>query len=288
MRDSNGDSWGKFSVSSALPNHRKKHAVRALALLCVLSGLAGVVSLGWRRPDGMTTVALPVTAIKAGTALKSDMFESIEIKSVEAISDPVTRANQISGRYAKIDLPAQVQVSLRSLMDPPNEGALNVSSGSRAVTLDVDEVSSIEGYALPGTRVDVALTYNEGQMLASKIVVQNALVLSFGGDTTSVGNIKLSGRGRTSSRTLTLQASAADVLRITTAKQLGKLSLYMRAAGDDQAPKTLEFSELELRGNKQVIKNETCRNGRIKSKGREYNLNCDGGIDEVVVPSEAL
>jgi pilus assembly protein CpaB len=111
--------------------------------------------------------------------------------------------------------------------------------GTRAASIGVDEVSGVSGLIWPGDRVDVILTQNMdkassvGMRVVSEAVLQDARVIAVDqdiaraaqtqGPTTSVGHI---------ARTVTLQISPKDSDRLAVARQLGHLSLAVRAMSD--------------------------------------------------------
>jgi pilus assembly protein CpaB len=55
-----------------------------------------------------------------------------------------------------------------------------ISEGMRAVSVRVDEVISIAGFVLPGTRVDILVTLDQGESPVTRIILQNIGVLTAG------------------------------------------------------------------------------------------------------------
>lgn len=194
-------------------------------------------------------------------------------------------------QYAKIDLPAGIPLQREHLTAQPALATLPVTPGNRAVTIEVDATSGLEGLALPGTRVDVVLTYMKDGQLTSKIIVQNAIVLSSGGDTTAVSNKEDVGkRVSTPARTVTLDVSTRDALEISTARQLGRLGLTMRAGGDNNLAPDLEVNADQVGGGTlkkkpvEKVVSSTCTRGHYRINGKEFQLNCDGTSIQVQDP----
>jgi len=205
----------------------------------------------------------------------------------EAIRD----ISELQNLYAKVDLSPGVPIQRMHLSREGLLSSLALTPRNRAVSIEVDETAGLEGHALPGTKVDVVLTFQEEGQLISKVIVQNARVLSYGGDTsTAADRSELAGgemRGRRTSRTITLDVSPKDALQITTARQLGRLSLIMRSADDDTGSPILEIDQADLAQNKQVKRNpNSCKSGRMKMGDREYVVDCDGSISQVMDPNE--
>ncbi|MCB0336449.1 MAG: Flp pilus assembly protein CpaB, partial [Bdellovibrionales bacterium] len=154
-----------------------------------------------------------------------------------------------------------------------------------AVTIEIDSQSSVEGWARPGTKVDVTLTYMSNQELTSKVIVQNARVLSYGGDATLVTDHfgSLNRKSVKPGSTITLEVSPGDALKIQTSKQLGSLSLLMRAPEDDKAAAVTEVDRNLIDGAKAKIEPQvkTCKRGKMRLEGKEYIIDCDGSIAQL-------
>jgi len=197
---------------------------------------------------------------------------------------------ELAGMYAKTDLPAGIPVQRTHLTDTPTAAVLPVTPGNRAVTIDVDATSGLEGLALPGTRVDVVLTYSQEGELTSKVVVQNARVLSLGGNTEPFNQPSAIDGRRAAARpakTVTLDVTPKDALTIRTGSQLGRLSLVMRSTDDTNASATTEVTANDVGGvvSSKPAKPQSitpgCTKGFYKINGQEFQLNCDGSRFEM-------
>lgn len=187
---------------------------------------------------------------------------------------------EVKELYAKYDLPANVPLTRDQFTNQPGQSTLPVTPGNRAVTIEVDNTSGLEGLALPGTRVDVVLTYSKDGELTSKVIVQNARVLASGGDTKTVSERPTFERTvSTAARSTTLDVSTSDALKISTARQLGRLSLMMRANEDTAVSPSTEMNQNDIGQSKEVKEKRTaitCVKGHYKIGGKEWQLNCDG------------
>ncbi|MBP3946759.1 Flp pilus assembly protein CpaB [Psychrobacter sp. K31L] len=105
-------------------------------------------------------------------------------------------------------------------------------SGRRALTIPVDDQSSISSMLNPNDHIDLILTYQKlGNVIAAPLM-QNVRVLATG-DSVSVdssyGESSDYGDGYS---TITLDLSIDDVSRVTTALELGRLSAVLRNPND--------------------------------------------------------
>jgi len=140
-----------------------------------------------------------------------------------------------------------------------NHYSLPVTEGFRAVSFEVDAASSIEGHALPGSRVDVFLTYiDTDKDLKSKLLIQNAKVLSYGGSTQTLASMTLE-HVRTPQKSITIEVETSDALAIVTATKMGKLNLALRSPEDTTIlPEMTSEADHFLRKQHQKRKFEFC------------------------------
>jgi len=104
-----------------------------------------------------------------------------------------------------------------------------LASGRRAVTVPIDEVSSISGMVQPGDLIDLMLTIRRGARDLTFVLQQSVPVLATG---TQVEQGQTSEAGRRSFTTLTLDTTPEDAKRVIAAREVGKLTALLRAPGD--------------------------------------------------------
>ena len=235
---------------------------------------------------GSVTLYAPVSTIKVGQQLTAADFHEVYWPRNAVPADAITDLAAVAGRYSGAELQKgeplkQAQLAGEAL----KTDTLDITPGMRAVTIEVNAKRGLEGWALPGTRVDVVLTYvTEGQ-LTSKIAVENAKVLSTGGDSTNVNERLGVRRSRVSaSPTVTIEVTPKDALKIETAQQLGTLSLHMRAPDDNKASGIESYGRNDLENTKSdntEKKKPTCKRGKMKIGGKDYIVDCDGGLTPI-------
>ncbi|MCB0346315.1 MAG: Flp pilus assembly protein CpaB [Bdellovibrionales bacterium] len=131
---------------------------------------------------------------------------------------------------------AQTAGTDRTTTQPPQSTpgsavSASIPQGYRAVTIEVDSVSGVEGFAQPGTSVDTVVSYIDPATGQRKAVVasQNAKVLSVGGETAGNGSAYSAQRGK---KTVTLAVPVQEALKIDTARKMGAVSLLQRSNSD--------------------------------------------------------
>lgn len=240
------------------------------------------------------TVALiaPERLIRSGSKLSEMRFKEVYWPRNEVPQEAVRDASELVDYYAKEDLRPGIPIRRSSLTTEIAKISLPLTPGMRAVSIEVDATSSLEGHALPGTRVDIVLTHHgDDQKLVSKVIVQNARVLSAGGDITplrdrspiekAVPNVV---------KTITLEVSTEDALKIQTARQMGRLSLIMRATDDNKSVEKIDMPQEEVIDGSRARgrgRNVVCQNrGKMRMGGKEYIIDCEGNINQIVDPNE--
>lgn len=244
---------------------------------------------------GMVTLYAPERLIPRNSQLSADKFQFKEIywPRNDVPEGAIRDLSECIGMYAKEDLRPGLPIQRTALSTESSHFSLPVTPGMRAVSIEVDATSGLEGHALPGSHVDVVLTYqDEDNKLVSQVVVENARVLSAGGDTTPMDERSPVERAATNmARTITLEVTLEDALTIQTARQKGRLSLIMRSAGDNKPAPSGPVGEGDIakRGGitKKPAKDVTCQDkGKMRMGGREFVITCDGRIVPLEDPSE--
>lgn len=230
---------------------------------------------------GNITTYVTTRYIKAGTLISEHDFQEQYWPRLTSPAGAVRTLDALLGKYAKIDIPSGEAIRVENLVNEKRFVSLPITPGMRAVTIDVDSQSSLEGWAQPGTKVDVTLTYVQGEGLTSKVIVQNAKVLSYAGDSRSIqerfgsaysGSVEVG-------KTITLEVSPGDALKIQTSKKIGSLSLLMRAPEDDRSARVLEVDRnaIDNTFNQEKISKE-CRKGNVRIGDQSFIVDCDGRI----------
>ena len=233
----------------------------------------------------MSDVLIPVRQIQAGESLTPELFAK-EKRPAAALSDSVVRdLAEINGQFAKIAMMAQLPVHRDQVTSvrPTNILTAKIQDGYRAVTINVDARSSVEGWARPGARVDVLWATRVNNQPAVKVIVENAEVLS--AERQTVTNPR---DGGIVPSTVTLLVSSADAAKIQLASSTGTLSMSLR--GDNDSGRGTSAGSItvdDLLGSAKSLQKKTYGN-TVKIDGQEWFLE-DGQlipVPEVVKSKE--
>ena len=123
-----------------------------------------------------------------------------------------------------------------------------ITPGMRATTIRMNDVNGVSGFVLPGDRVDILLTRNQGGSRKSKtglttdIFLQNMKVLGIAQDANENRNKPMV------VRTVTLETTPLQAQKLTLAQKVGTLSLALRNVTNDEAetPQTVSLRDLRI------------------------------------------
>lgn len=181
-------------------------------------------------PIPMVNVLVPAQEIEAGKLLDPVMFRVIEKPAIAVSEDSVRSFEEIKGLYPRSILAANQPLvkDLFTAVRPPNQVSAKIPVGFRAVTINVNATTAVEGWANPGASVDVHWISNITGEQTATLLVQNAKVLSAERQVEGQ-NV---GPGAVVPTTVTMLVSEKDAQKISLASTSGQLVLHLRGATD--------------------------------------------------------
>lgn len=219
---------------------KNKRAIIMMAV-AVLFGLAAVVlaSQWLRRQSAVTTRQVVVTsaAVTQGQTLAKEMLKLVD-KPIDKVPEgSYTEIDKLINRMTKENLLAG-EVVVESKLAPKEAGlSAVITKGSRALTVRVNDVIGVAGFALPGNYVDIIVSTQKDapngehkpELNVSKIVLERILVLAVAQDL---------GRDESKPRVVnavTLEVTPAQAELLDLARSVGTLSLALRNQFDQFA-----------------------------------------------------
>lgn len=231
---------------------------------------------------GVVSLLAPDRQIRAGTKLSEISLKEVFWPRNQVPNEAIRDRAELRDFYAVVDIPEGMPIQRSHLTREFQNVGLPLTPGNRAVSIEIDQTSGIEGWALPGSRVDIVLTFMSAGELTTKVIVQNARVLSLGGQRAEDMQPRVRGMLRDIKKTITLDVSQQDALTMTTAKEMGRLTLLMRSPDDnkpvqiDELPKNNISNESVKKGS-----DRSCTRGSMKIDGKEYVIDCDSNLQRV-------
>lgn len=223
------------------------HKSRSLLIIGValfLALAAVLVAAKWMTEQSATAgakVAIAAADIGQGVRLSKDNVQLIEWPAGALPPGAISDLKQLENRVTRTDIGRGEAVLETKLAPPGTTGGLSavVAAGKRAMTVRVNDVVGVAGFALPGNYVDILvnLQASGGDMAAreqsiSKIVLERILVLAVAQE---------SNRDDTKPKVVnavTLELTPDQVEKLDLARSIGSLSLVLRNQVDPEPANT--------------------------------------------------
>lgn len=192
-----------------------------------------------------------------------------------------TPAEALEGRTRRAVAKGEPMLKAAMIDDKQsNFVAASLSSGHRAVAINVNAQSSVAGFVTPGDRVDVVLTYDVKlpsdeelrkaampviNRLAAETILENVRVLASDQQIDRKEQIKVG-------KTVTLEVTPQQAEILILAGRMGTLSLMLRSIGDTSpAQEAAITTDMRVSGvMREILKGEN-KSGRLSQVVRIYS-----------------
>lgn len=232
---------------------KNKRAFIVMAVAVVFGMAAVVFASRWLlRQPGNTNGHIVVAAadISLGQRLTPEMFKLADWPADSVPKGAFTDPQKLGGRVLKSNLLMGEPVSEAKLAPAGTLGGLSalISEGKRAITVRVNDVIGVAGFALPGNYVDIIVSTQKEAVSGaearaqsiSKIVLERILVLAVAQEVN---------RDETKPKVVnavTLEVTPEQAEKLDLARSVGSLSLALRNQVDPQSALTEGATKLTL------------------------------------------
>jgi pilus assembly protein CpaB len=213
-----------------------KRISTALVIALLVSGLFTFwLSKRIAKPNHVAAVSRQMyvaaaKALDAGELLKPASLHLVELSTSAPLLGGYTKIEDVAGRTVLYPLSKDEPILDRHLAAPGSVGlTANIPSGMRAISVRSDEVVGVAGFLLPGTHVDVLVTYHSDKSQESRTatVLQDVGILAAG------QQIHPDPEGKpTSVNVVTLLLKPEDAERVVLATSLGAIHFVLRNGAD--------------------------------------------------------
>jgi pilus assembly protein CpaB len=233
-------------------------AVGLLFLALVIGLAAAVYAAGWVSQQGSIAsnkVVVAVVDIELGSKIAPQMLSTADWPSGSVPAGTFKEIKDLQDRVVKVGVLRGEAILDGKLAPPGTKGGLSavIAEGKRAMTVRVNDVVGVAGFALPGNYVDVMVNAQqdkskgeEGKQI-SKTVLEHVLVLAVAQE---------SGRDDTKPKVVsavTLELSLEDSEKLDLARSVGTLSLVLRNQVDKKTVATAGITKNQLFGEKETL-----------------------------------
>lgn len=191
-------------------------------------------------------VVIAKADIPLGTKITPEQVNVVKYSLANIPEGAITKREAVVDRVAVTDIANKMPIIARHLAAPDSPAGLPgvLPPGMRAVSVRVDEASSVAGFALAGNYVDVMVIIQPQASEAkpvSKVILQSIRVLATG------QQMQQRNDGKPSLvNTVTLLVTPAQAERLKLAESEGKLQLSIRNSTDQLTDKTQGATRRDL------------------------------------------
>ncbi len=208
-----------------------RRALMMMALAIVLGLVAVTLASHWllrQTPASANKIIVAATDVNLGQRLTPEMLKAIDWPADSLPRGAIGDGSKLVGRVLKTSVLRDEPLSEAKLAPAGTLGGLSalISEGKRAITVRVNDVVGVAGFALPGNFVDILVNTQAAasgsENAISKIVLERILVLAVAQEV---------GRDETRPRVVnavTLEVTPAQAEYIDLARSVGTLSLVLR------------------------------------------------------------
>lgn len=229
--------------------------IKALALLflAVLIGLAAAVyaaNMASKQTVASNKVVVAAVDIDLGGRITPQMLTTMDWPAGSVPAGAFSDIKALEERVVKVGVMKGEAVTERKLAPPGSKGGLSavIAEGKRAMTVRVNDVVGVAGFALPGNYVDVMVNAQQDKGAGgrdenrqiSKTVLEHVLVLAVAQE---------ANRDDTKPRVVsavTLELSPEDSEKLDLARSVGTLSLVLRNQIDKETVATQGITKSQL------------------------------------------
>ena len=217
---------------------KNRRALLMMALAIVFGLVAVALASRWllrQSPGAGNKIVVAATDVSLGQRLTPEMLKQIDWPADSLPRGALRDGSKLAGRVLKTSVLRDEPLSEAKLAPAGTLGGLSalIAEGKRAITVRVNDVVGVAGFALPGNFVDIIVNTQAHESAISKIVLERILVLAVAQEV---------GRDETKPRVVnavTLEVTPAQAENLDLARSVGTLSLVLRNQVDPQ-PGTTE------------------------------------------------
>jgi len=179
-------------------------------------------------------VVVAKSDISPRTKIREEMLELKEIPQNDLPSGAITDKAEIIDLPAKITILAGDVITSRKLYKNSSQSGFvgTIPPDCRAISIHVNDVTGVAGFAKPGDYVDLLLVENDSTSATTNVILQNVLLLSIN-QTMDRDEVEKEGDGKAAIDTpsiVTVAVRPHEALKLVSASKLGDIYLMLRPA----------------------------------------------------------
>jgi pilus assembly protein CpaB len=195
---------------------------------------------------GLQPVVVTTADLTYGMKLAPEMLRVVRYPKDAVPAGAFSSVDSVAGQTTKVFLGAREPVTATKLSSRGGGLSMLVRPAMRAASVQVNQVSGVSGFVLPGDRVDVLVTVEprggDRDETVTRTILQNVEVLAAGQKTEQESNKPITVQA------VTLLVDPRGAEQIALAMHQGEISLALRNPEDQDTVKTSSYSTRQMLG----------------------------------------
>jgi pilus assembly protein CpaB len=195
--------------------------------------------------NNMRDVVVTASDLTFGVKLEKTMLRVVKYPKESVPFGAFSTVDSVAGQTTKVFMSAREPVTALKLSSRGGGLSMLVRPTMRAASLEVNQVSGVSGFVLPGDRVDVLVTVDRVTNVEdafTQTILQNIEVLAAGQKTQQQDNKPITVQA------VTLLVDPQGAEQIAHAQSQGTITLVLRNPEDQDTTKVESFTTAELQG----------------------------------------
>jgi len=181
----------------------------------------------------MTSVVVAKLNIHPRTIIQENMLQMKELPAELVPEGAIRNFSEVQGVQVKVSIFAGDVLTVQKVFsESSDEGfAGTIPADCRAVSISVNDLTGVAGFAKPGDHVDLLLVEKGQYSATTNILLQNVPLLSVNQDSTGAPPVGENGVPKTTITNPTIATFALppeDVLKLISATRLGEIYMMLR------------------------------------------------------------
>ncbi len=218
-----------------------------LGLLAALAGYAGLkataTQVAVNTSKNFVPVVVTATDLTFGTKLDRAQLRVVRYPKESVPAGAYSSIDSVADQTCKIFLAAREPITDLKLSSRGGGLSMLVRPGMRATSLEVNQVSGVSGFVLPGDKIDVLCTidgHGRDEETVTKTILQNAEVLASGQKTAQQDNKPITVQA------VTILVDPAGAEKLALGLHEGRLHLVLRNPEDSDTVQVASLSTPQM------------------------------------------
>ena len=191
----------------------------------------------------LVPVVVAVQDLTFGNVLKPEQMKTVLYPKASLPKGCYSQTDSLAGQVTKVFMMENEPITASKLSSAGGGLSLRIAENMRAVSIQVDKVSGVSGFVLPGDRVDVIASidrYGSDNDAVATTVLQNIEVLAAGEKTEQQSDKVIQ------SQAVTLLVDAVGAQSLALASRQARMSLALRNPNDTDTTSIAGITRKEI------------------------------------------